>query len=174
MGSKRNQLLEQKRQELEADLQRWATEFNLLLVSEQLTFELHITRVAPVVGRVLDKSTATVGKPPLPLDKEVPPGTRKTWRLNEEDWNKLAKVPLKRPEAGLLAMMRGHENGPLHRSEIAAQGLWEHGRVVLRLNAALEKHVGGGKYRVKQIALKSGYYAISKFVRCPSNHASES
>lgn len=161
MENKRTRLLRKKRQELKTALQRWAADNRILAVDEQLTVQLSITRLEPVVVRVADQNTQEGRKALLPQDDGG-----STWMLTEKDWDKLAKLPFSDTEAAFLTLLRTYNNGPLHTTEIIAKGIpWDRG-FLIRFNKVLKKAgnflLGESYYHLYQVNRKDGYYAIVK------------
>lgn len=175
MDNKRDRLLEQKRQDLDAALQTWAADNRILSEGEHLTFELRISRVTPMMERALKESATVNRRALLPPDEEYGWGGRAIWRLTDGDWDKLSKLPLDEQQTAFLTLLRSHKNSPLHTAVITANGIrWDRG-FVRRFNTVLHGasdywpgRVGGAYYRLKQLSSKSGYYAIMKFQSCPA------
>lgn len=176
MNKTRDQILQDKQGKLESTLKKWATRNRILKAGEQLVFELRIVKTKPIViGHIVDE-TETTRKFPLPPDGLVSDGSREVWRLAEEDWDKLIKLPWDENQLSFITMLRAYENGPIDREKVIAQGIEfdKKGSFVRRFNTVLEmindyhqNRISGAYYILKVPShTPFGYYAIMKYENC--------
>ena len=157
----REDLLEQKRQEILGDVRRWAAANHILRDGEIIIADLRI------YGGLKDIK--------LPPDKLTHDGeAAEIWNLTEEDWEKLAKLDWNSNEKKFLDLLRSHKNGPLHVSRIIDHGIeWSKRHFVLRFNHTLFKGANdyhsnretGAHYKLKRPLQSTDHYAIWKFQR---------
>lgn len=186
MKNSRQRKLKVKQRDLQASLERWATKNGLLCKGEHLRVELRIIKDKPHVTkpRVVFYEKAPQGVQ-LPSDDILRSDVTVSgtdlcsiWHLTDEDWETLDKLNWNEQQQTVFAMLRAHNNGPLHISDFNAQGVhyWKPGqssfvtsfdRVLGGASDYEHCKVGSRYYSLSQLEGKyRHYYAIRKLQYC--------
>lgn len=176
MNDRRKQLLASKQTEMTTAVERWADEQGILRLDEEIIVKLHVRAVKTRRKKhLLDESDIAARQRMLPPDDPVSFAARAIWRLDEEDWRKLARLRWSEPQATFLALLHRYHNSPLQSSEVVAHGIEWNTLFLRQFNAVLREasdyrtnSENGAYYLLTQLP-KSSYYAIRKQQRCSNN-----
>lgn len=159
------EILEQKQEEVINKLQLWAKKEGLIKKNEELVVDItmNIETVAP--SEDVDPAEK------LPSEKPVKglSKLRKSFLLNQQDWEDILHIECSGPESLILKWLHENNNGPLARKDfVAVCGEKSGASLTRRVNSVLDKasnYQVGVKRRYFKFKLvrPSGPYAIQKF-----------
>lgn len=171
-GTTLEELLENKRKEIQEHLVEWARAIQILRPGEQIYFEMGLRRIPLVTGAIVHYNSRSRKIPKLPTNTVGENFIKTTYQMDTQDWELLKSLPWTEEwQIRLIKLLHDSNNGPVSKALInqTCRIIYAGPNFTRSINQILKQESNydaegkkGYFYRLEPLSRHTIYYALCK------------